>query len=149
MLVRMDAFESGDGYDAAKLKPFIAQGGKLILYHGASDPSIPAERTIMFYRELTALLGGREPTQKNVRLFLVPGMHHCGGGVGPDQFDTLTALESWVEQGQAPTTILATTRSDSTVQHRLPLCPYPEQAKYSSGALADERNWKCVADKAQ
>jgi feruloyl esterase len=147
LLARVDkAMSSGEGDDPKKLKPFIAGGGKVILYHGASDQSIPSERTVMFYRDLVAMLGGSQKTEESVRLFLVPGMHHCAGGVGPDQFDTLTALEDWVEQGHAPASILATTRPNAAVQHRVPLCPYPQQARYiGKGDLADEKNWSCKA----
>ncbi len=147
LLARSNAvFGPGEAKDPATLRPFIARGGKLIMYHGASDPSIPAARTIAFYRELTAMLGGEAKTQGSVRLFLVPGIHHCAGGAGPDRFDTLSALEAWVELGQAPTQIIANTRPDAPVQHQLPLCPYPQQARYSgSGQLTDERNWTCRA----
>jgi feruloyl esterase len=135
---------AGEGTDPAKLQPFIARGGKLILYHGASDPSISAERTTMFYEDLAAALKGMEKAQQSVRLFLVPGMHHCGGGAGPDQFDTLSALEAWVERGQAPAAIPAKTRPDAPVQRALPLCPYPQQARYSGkGETGDAANWSC------
>ena len=129
-----------------KLLPFIQQGRKLIIYHGASDPAIPASRSIMFYHALAATLHGLRKTQANVRLFLVPGMQHCGGGIGPDQFDTLSAIEAWVEHGKAPEAIAATTKPDAPAPHSLPLCPYPQQARYSGvGALGDAANWKCVA----
>ena len=136
---------AGEARDAAPLQPFIARGGKLILYHGASDPSIPATRTTGFYEDLLAADGGAK-TQQSVRLFLVPGMHHCGGGAGVDQFDTLSALEAWVEQGEAPAAILAKTRPDAAVQREIPLCPYPEQARYSGeGAVTEGANWRCRA----
>jgi feruloyl esterase len=132
--------------DPAKLLPFIQQGRKLIIYHGTSDPAIPAERSILFYHELTEKLHGPGKTAASVRLFLVPGMQHCSGGIGPDQFDTLSALEAWVEHGKAPEAIAATTKPDSPTPHSLPLCPYPQQARYSgSGALGDAANWKCAA----
>jgi feruloyl esterase len=141
-----DTMDGGDTYDTARLAPFVRQGGKLILYHGASDPSIPAERTVRFYQELTERLGGAAKTQDNVRLFLVPGMHHCGGGVGPDRFDTLSALEAWVEQGQAPAAIPASTAPNAAAPHKLPLCPYPQQARYAGvGDMADPANWRCRA----
>lgn len=135
---------AGEGTDPAKLQPFIAQGGKLILYHGSSDPAIPAERTTMFYEDLAASLKSMSKAQQSVRLFLVPGMHHCGGGAGVDQFDTLSALEAWVEQGQAPITIAARTKAEAPVQRALPLCPYPQEARYSGkGEISDATNWSC------
>ena len=119
----------------------------MILYHGASDPSIPASQSIAFYRELArAAARHRRGTQANVRLFLVPGMHHCSGGPGPDQFDTLSALEAWVEHGKAPEAIQASTKPDSPAQHRLPLCPYPQQARYpGTGEMTDASNWRCMS----
>jgi feruloyl esterase len=138
-------FAPAETKDPARLLPFIRQGRKLIIYHGASDPALPAARTIRFYRELTALMHGPGKTAASVRLFLVPGMQHCSGGIGPDQFDTLSAIEAWVEQGKAPEAIAASTKADSGgAPHHEPLCPYPQQARYSgSGAVDDAANWRC------
>ena len=139
------AMGPGETKDPAKLLPFIEQGRKLILYHGTSDPAIPAERSIMFYHALATTLHGMPKAQASVRLFLVPGMQHCSGGIGPDQFDTLSAIEAWVEHGKAPDAIEARTKPDAPAPHSLPLCPYPQQARYSgSGALGDVANWKCA-----
>lgn len=139
-------FASAETKNPAKLLPFIQQGRKLILYHGTSDPALPAARTVQFYQELSTLLHGRDKAAANVRLFLVPGMQHCSGGVGPDQFDTLSALEAWVERGKAPDAILARTKADTTIApHELPLCPYPRQARFSGfGQANDAANWKCA-----
>jgi feruloyl esterase len=140
------AFGPGETKDPAKLLPYIQQGRKLIIYHGTSDPAIPAARSIQYYHELTERLRGTDKTTASVRLFLVPGMQHCSGGIGPDQFDTLSAIEAWVEHGKPPEAIAATTRPDSPAPHSLPLCPYPSQAQYSgSGALGDAANWRCTA----
>ena len=99
----------------------------------------------MFYHELAATLHGMQKAQTNVRLFLVPGMQHCSGGIGPDQFDTLSAIEAWVERGKAPDAIAASTKPDAAAPYNLPLCPYPQQARYSrNGALGDAANWKCA-----
>jgi feruloyl esterase len=150
-LAMMDAtYAEGNTRDPAQLKPFIAQGRKMIIYHGASDPSIPASQSIAFYRELVEQHQGLERTQENVRLFLVPGMYHCSGGPGPDRFDTLSALEAWVEHGKAPQAIPASTKPASPVQHRLPLCPYPQQARYrGTGEIDDPSNWVCAAKTAE
>ena len=147
LLTMMDAaYAESDTRDPARLKPFIAQGRKLILYHGASDPSIPASQSIAFYRELAEQQQGIERTRENVRLFLVPGMHHCSGGPAPDRFDTLSAIEAWVEHGKAPDAIQASTGPNAPVQRRLPLCPFPLQARYhGAGAITDPANWSCVA----
>lgn len=141
--------ELGDGDQPTKLLPFIAEGRKMLIYHGLSDPALPAFRTINHYEAVAGLVeGGIRELQDNVRLFLVPGMHHCSGGPGPNVFDTLTALENWVEQGQAPDSILATHfKNNSAAQgadRTMPLCKFPEQATYKgTGDVNDAANWRC------
>lgn len=138
-------FGPAETKNPAKLLPFIRRGGKLIIYHGASDPAIPPSRSILFYQRLTATLHGADRTAASVRLFLVPGMQHCAGGIGPDQFDTLSAIEAWAEHGKAPSAIMASTKPDAGATHRLPLCPFPQQARYSGhGELTDAANWSCA-----
>lgn len=143
--------EAGDGDVPEALVPFIKMGKKLVLYHGYSDPALPAFRTIKWYRDLEqATKGGYKELQESVRLFMVPGLQHCVGGPGPNTFDTLTALESWVEQGVAPDAILATKFvSDNPalgVQRTMPLCKFPEQARYDgSGDVNDAASWSCPA----
>ena len=140
------SFQGGETKDPTKLLPFIRQGRKLIIYHGTSDPALSPYRSIAFYRDLAAKMHGMDMAEASVRLFLVPGMQHCSGGPGPDQFDTLSAIEAWVEQGKAPESIPASTRPDSQAPHSLPLCPYPQQARYQgSGAMTDAANWRCAA----
>jgi feruloyl esterase len=139
-------FGPAETKNPSKMLPFIKQGRKLIIYHGTSDPAIPAARSVLFYNQLAASVHGMAKAQASVRLFLVPGMQHCSGGVGPDQFDTLAAIEAWVEHGKAPDAIPASTKADSSALHSLPLCPYPRQARYSgSGAVTDAANWTCAA----
>ena len=139
-------FGPAETKNPAKMLPFIQQGRKLIFYHGTSDPAIPPARTVQFYNDLATAMHGMAKTRASVRLFLVPGMQHCSGGIGPDQFDTLSAIEAWVEQGKAPDAIPASTKPGSATQHSLPLCPYPNQARYSgTGAVADAANWACAA----
>jgi len=93
---------------------------------GISDPIISPYRTIWYYRDLAQLYGGYRERQEQVRLFMVPGMEHCTNGVGPNKFDTITALESWVEHGAAPDGIIATKYDGdvigSTVLRTMPLC---------------------------
>ncbi len=135
-------FGPAETKNPVKMSAFIQQGRKMIIYHGTSDPAIPAARSVLFYNELSKMLHGT--AQTSVRLFLVPGMQHCSGGIGPDQFDTLSAIEDWVEQGRAPDAIPAATKADSTTPHSLPLCPFPRQARYSGkGATTDAANWSC------
>jgi feruloyl esterase len=139
------AFAPGETKNPAKLLPFLHKGGKMIIYHGTSDPAIPAARSIMFYHDFANMLHGMDKAAASVRLFLVPGMQHCGGGIGPDRFDTLSAIEAWVEQGKAPESIAATTKPDAAAPHSLPLCPFPRQARYSGhGEQLDQANWSCA-----
>jgi len=150
---------AGDADIPADFAPFIAQNKKLLIYHGFSDPALTPMRSIMFYTDLAFQQGGFRELQETVRLFMVPGMHHCGGGPGPNVFDTLTALENWVEQGIGPDAIVATKFvNDSPAQgvsRTMPLCKFPEQAHFIGGANAsattvnDAANWVCSPNNAQ
>jgi len=85
-------------------------------------------------------------TQNFFRLFMVPGMGHCSGGPGPDQFDTLSALENWVENGIAPDSLKATKMVDGEIMRSRPLCVYPEVATYSgAGSTDNAENFYCAA----
>lgn len=132
------------------LEDFAKGRAKMILYHGLSDPLISPYQTVQFYKDVASITPGGYPRlQKNVRLFMVPGMLHCGGGPGPNTFDMLTALEQWVERGDAPDAIIATgpptpnCKSGDTVR-TMPLCKFPEVATYTgSGDACDAANWTC------
>jgi hypothetical protein len=130
----------------ANLTPFKARRGKLILYHGWNDPAISALNTIDYYDSVVSKLG-RPEADAFVRLYMVPGMQHCGDGPGPNAFgqsgaapanearrDVMAALEQWVEKGSAPSAIVATkfVNDDPAkgAQTTRPLCPYPLSAKY-------------------
>ena len=83
-------------------------------------------------------------TQKSARLFLIPGMGHCGGGPGADTFDAIGTLDQWVDRGVAPDKIIA---SHAAPAYTRPLCAYPQDARYNgSGDRTDARNWKCVSE---
>jgi Tannase and feruloyl esterase len=92
-------------YDATSfdLGAFKARGGKILMWHGWADGAIMATSSIGYYEGVSKFMGGREKTQDFFRLFLVPGVHHGGGGPGLTEFDSFSALEDWVEKGQAPT----------------------------------------------
>jgi len=115
--------------DAADLSAFRRRGGKLILYTGMSDPVFSANDLIRYYKDVTRANGGEKQTLGFARLFLAPGMNHCGGGPGLDSFDTLTALEEWVEDGAAPAHIVA--RGNAFPGRTRPLCPYPQTPHYN------------------
>lgn len=133
------------------LLPLKQRGGRLIVYHGWNDPSIPVLNSIDYYESVVSTIGktanrdsALADTQSFYRMFLVPGMQHCSGGPGTDNFDMLTALENWVEKGTAPDSIPATHRTAGRVDRSRPLCPYPQVAVYSgSGSTDDAANFSC------
>jgi feruloyl esterase len=128
------------------MKPFFSHGGKLLLYHGWSDPNVPTLNTIKYYKSVVDSMGGPANASKSVRLFLEPGMGHCGGGEGPNVFDKVGALEQWVEQGKAPEKLNASHSTDGKVDRTRPLCPYPQVAKYKGmGSIDDAANFVCRA----
>ena len=89
------------------LKKFVDRGGKLLMYHGWSDPGIPPMNTVEYYKKVVTTLGGVSQTTNSIRLFMIPGMNHCQGGDGTDKFDGIAALSQWVEGGKAPERIQA------------------------------------------
>jgi len=143
------------------LKRFRDRGGKLILYHGWSDAAIPAVSTIDYYNSIVSKMGANDTTSF-VRLFMAPGMKHCGGGPGPNSFgqgnvtggdahhDIDAALERWVQQGVAPDQIVATKFKNgadpaSGVARTRPLCKYPQVARWTgSGSTDDASSFTCV-----
>jgi feruloyl esterase len=129
------------------LSAFKARGGKLILYHGWNDQVIFPEGSINYQQSVADKLAagkGVAGVQDFFRLFMVPGMAHCRGGVGTDRFDAQSAIEAWVERGQAPASIAASRMEDDKVTRTRPLCPYPQVAKYDgSGDTNDAANFRC------
>jgi feruloyl esterase len=128
------------------MKAFFAHGGKLLLYHGWSDPQVPTLNTIKYYNGVVKNLGGADKAADRVRLFLAPGMGHCGGGEGPSVFDKVGPLEQWVEHGKAPDALPASHVADGKVDRTRPLCPYPQVARYKGTGSTDEMvNFECAA----
>ena len=126
------------------LRPFKNRGGKLLLYHGWSDPAISAYGTVGYYDRVLKTVGGQQQMDVFAKLYLVPGMHHCSGGPGPNEFDMLTALENWVEKGQSPGPVVATHRENNAVTRTRPLCPHPQVARYrGTGSIDDAANFTC------
>ncbi|MFJ8857675.1 tannase/feruloyl esterase family alpha/beta hydrolase [Streptomyces sp. NPDC102451] len=128
-------------YDATDpdLRAFEAAGGKLILWHGLGDQHIPAVGTMAYYKAVQKVMGGQKATEDFARLFLLPGVAHCGGGQGPDSFDALTALTDWVTEGRAPGSLL--TKSVDSGGHTTatrPVFPFPYVAVNTTGGPADE-----------
>jgi tannase/feruloyl esterase len=159
--------KTGQAVDAANpdLSAFRDAGGKLIQYHGWNDAAIPAPSSIDYYEEVAAKLGGIEKTQSFYRLFMAPGMQHCGLGLGPSAVggvfglpppnrdpthDVVAALAHWVEDGAAPDRIDATLYRDNDpakgVAAQRPWCPYPAIARFSGqGARTDAASYACTA----
>ena len=136
--------------NAAKL---IRLNRKFLIWHNLSDQVLTPYMSINYYKQLAKLSGGYARLQSNVRLFAIPGSGHCSGsGVGPDNFDALTAMEDWVEKGSAPDAILArlydphSNKIDLSKppERTMPLCKFPEMAHYrGSGDFKDAANWSC------
>jgi len=127
-------------------RAFRARGGKVLLYTGLADPVVPPEDIIGYYEKVAAAAGGLTEARRFMRFFPAPGMGHCGGGAGPSSFDALGALERWVEQGIAPTRIIASHSTGGTVDRTRPLCAYPERARYTGRGSTDaETNFTCAA----
>lgn len=148
------------------LKPFESRGGKLIIYHGWNDSGISPLNTINYYESVESKMG-KQDADSFLRLFMVPGMQHCGGGPGPDVFgqasfsspndpqhDMYLALEQWVEKGAAPSTVIATKEAASGsvggVKVTRPLCAYPQVAHYKgTGDTNEAANFVCGAPPAK
>jgi hypothetical protein len=121
--------------NTADLAEFKSHGGKLVLWHGFADPRVPTLNTVAYYERLIARQSPGEAQQKGerkealrrtqefARLFLAPGVAHCGGGAGADTFDPILTVEQWVETGVAPDQIIASKVVSGATTFTRPLCP--------------------------
>jgi feruloyl esterase len=125
------------------LDPFKAKGGKVILWHGWSDPALTALASVQYYEQVQS----RDPALRDYfRAFMMPGVLHCAGGPGPDRVDWATVISDWVEKGTAPDTIIASKVADGKTVRTRPLCPYPQRAVYNGSGNTDEAmNFVCKA----
>jgi Tannase and feruloyl esterase len=131
--------------NSANIQPFVARGGKLLMYHGWGDQNISPRSSTKYYDRLVATLG-QPQVEDSVRLYMVPGMGHCGGGEGPNEFDMLTQLEQWREQKVAPAEVLASKTTNGKVARTRPLCPYPQVPKYlGTGSIEEAQHFACQA----
>jgi feruloyl esterase len=123
------------------LDGFKARGGKLILWHGWSDPALTALASVRYHEQVYA----RDPNARDYfRTFMMPGVLHCAGGPGPDVVDWPAAIDDWVEKGKAPDRIIARKMVNNAIARSRPLCPYPQKAEYKgTGSTDDEANFVC------
>jgi feruloyl esterase len=129
------------------LSGFRKRGGKLLMYTGWADPVVPPQDTIAYYDAAVKAMGGLERTREFYRFFLAPGMGHCSGGPGPNQFEMLAAVEQWVERGAAPDRIIASHSTNGKVDRTRPLCVYPQVARWKGAGSTDEAaNFACAAE---
>jgi hypothetical protein len=141
----VEEFSGVIGTDSVDLSAFRRHGGKTILWHGEADPLIYPQGTIDYLQRIEAREGGAAAVAPYVRLFMAPGVGHCGGGDGPQPTGQLDALLSWVEQGKAPEQLLAVNRdaAGGIVRSR-PLCAYPKTAVFKgAGSSDDAANFVC------
>jgi len=124
------------------LSAFRQRGGKLLMYFGWADPQLNPRMGLEYYQDVTAKTGPSTP--EFARLFMVPGMFHCGGGIGTSTFDSATPLIHWVEGGEAPASIPAARIANGKTVRTRPLCPWPEVARYKgSGSIDEAANFTC------
>jgi len=125
------------------LSRFRASGGKLIMTYGWADQVLQPMMGVNYIESVRAAHG--ESADEFARLFMMPGVTHCAGGVGPDQVDSVTAVIDWVEKGKAPDSLLASKVTDGKVVRTRPLCPYPQVARYSGqGSIDAAANFSCT-----
>jgi hypothetical protein len=125
------------------LSQFRARGGKIVMYYGWADPALNPLMGVQYYEGVRQLMGAS--TTDFFRLFMVPGMFHCSGGVGPSSFDAMTPLVQWVEHGTAPDRITGAQMVQGNVKRTRPLCPYPQVARYNgTGRIDDVESFHCV-----
>jgi feruloyl esterase len=126
------------------LSKFRKRGGKLLMTYGWADTILQPMMGVNYYEQAVAKNGPQTP--EFFRLFMVPGMAHCSGGIGPDRHDPVTAMINWVEKGKAPDSMIASRVVNNQVVRTRPLCPYPQVARYTgSGSIDDAANFRCVA----
>jgi hypothetical protein len=139
----LDAWGKKADATSTDLAAFRRRGGKLLMTYGWADPILQPLMGVSYYESALARNGA--DTSRFFRLFMVPGVGHCGGGIGTDRYDAVTALIDWVEKGKAPDVIRASRVLDNRVVRTRLLCPYPQVGRYSGqGSIDDAANFKCV-----
>lgn len=135
-LPKADQIANSTGMQAIdpNLKPFFDRGGKLLMYHGWNDPAISPYNSVNYYRSVI------DTTKANdsIRLFMMPGVNHCQGGVGADTWNKADVLDRWRETGRAPSQVVASHATDGKVDRTRPLCAFPQVAVYKGTGSTDE-----------
>jgi feruloyl esterase len=140
----LDAWSKKADAKDPDLSKFHKRGGKLLMTYGWADPILEPMAGVNYYDQAVAKNG--PATSDFFRLFMVPGMAHCGGGIGPDRHDPVTAMINWVEKDKAPASMVASRVVGNQVVRTRPLCPYPQVARYvGQGSIDDASNFRCVA----
>ena len=135
--------DDGLGATSADLKAFFSRGGKLLLYHGWSDPQVTPFNTVNFFNKVVASQG-KDVVGRSMQLYMVPGMNHCQGGPGTESFDEMAAMEQWLQSGRAPASIPASHLTGGVVDRTRPLCPYGQVARWNGrGSTNDAANFSC------
>lgn len=125
------------------LSAFKRHGGKLLMYYGWADPQLNPMMGVEYYEKVAEQMGSS--TDDFFRLFMVPGMFHCRGGIGTSEFDAATPLVKWVESGSAPAQITGSRVVEKKVVRTRPLCAYPQVARYKgTGSIDEAANFSCV-----
>jgi feruloyl esterase len=139
--------DSNDVLNSAStdLKAFFDRGGKLLMYHGWADTQVTPLNSIDYFQKVASRIGA-PIVGTSIQLYMVPGMNHCNGGPGTDQFNKITALEQWMATGTAPETIPASRVTNGVVDRTRPLCTFGRVAKWNgTGSSDDAANFSCVA----
>jgi feruloyl esterase len=138
----LDAWSKEADAKNPDLSKFKKRGGKLLMTQGWADAILQPLAPVHYYEQ--ALSKNGSDTKDFFRLFMIPGMSHCSGGIGPDRHDPMTAIVNWVEKGVAPSSITASKVVNNQVVRTRPLCPYPQVAKYKGqGSIDDAANFAC------
>jgi feruloyl esterase len=125
------------------LNPFFNSNGKLLMYHGWSDPQVTPMNSVLYYNDVLKTVG-KNNAANSIALFMMPGVNHCSGGPGTDTFDKVKVMEDWVEKGIVPKRIEASHQTQGTVDKTRPLCPYPQVAQYNgSGDTNKAASFTC------
>jgi feruloyl esterase len=128
---------------SADLSKLRKRGGKIIQYHGWADALVNAQVSVDYYESVIKKMGSAQ-TAQFYKLYMIPGMFHCAGGIGCDRADWFTPLVEWVEKGTPPQAIAAARMQQGATVMTRPHCPYPEIAKYKgTGEITKAENFSC------